>query len=65
MESLVNQPKTKRGQATLDRLTDAAEQLFFKNGYYGTSINEITSLANVAPGTYNVSDIVAAANELL
>lgn len=54
MESLVNQPKTKRGQATLDRLTDAAEQLFFKNGYYGTSINEITSLANVAPGTFYI-----------
>lgn len=54
LESLVNQPKTKRGQATLDRLCEASEQLFFKNGYYGTSINEITRLANVAPGTFYI-----------
>lgn len=54
MQSLVNQPKTKRGQATLDRLTNAAEQLFYKKGYHGTSINDITGLANVAPGTFYI-----------
>ncbi len=54
VETLVNQPKTQRGQATLDRICASAEQLFYKNGYYGTSINEITSLANVAPGTFYI-----------
>ena len=54
MNTLVNQPKTKRGQATLDRICDAAEQLFFKKGYHGTSINDITYKAKVAPGTFYI-----------
>lgn len=54
MNTLVNQPKTKRGQATLDRLCAAAEQLFFKKGYHGTSINDITYKAKVAPGTFYI-----------
>jgi AcrR family transcriptional regulator len=54
MNRFVNQPKTKRGQATLDRLCDAAEQLFYKQGYYATSINDITSKAKVAPGTFYI-----------
>ena len=54
MNTLVNQPKTKRGQATLDRICAAAEQLFFKKGYHGTSINDITYKAKVAPGTFYI-----------
>jgi len=54
MNRFVNQPKTKRGQATLDRLCDAAEELFYKQGYYATSINDITSKAKVAPGTFYI-----------
>ena len=51
---LVNQPKTQRGQATLDRICDAAEQLFSKKGYHTTSINDITYKAKVAPGTFYI-----------
>lgn len=54
MNRFVNQPKTKRGQATLDRLCTAAEELFYKQGYYATSINDITSKAKVAPGTFYI-----------
>ncbi len=54
MNTLVNQPKTKRGQATLDRLCNASEQLFYKKGYHGTSIHDITGLAGVAPGTFYI-----------
>ena len=54
MNTLVNQPKTKRGQATLDRICVAAEQLFFKKGYHGTSINDITYKSKVAPGTFYI-----------
>lgn len=54
MNTLVNLPKTKRGQATLDRLCSAAEQLFFKKGYHATSINDITYKAKVAPGTFYI-----------
>jgi len=51
---LVNQPKTQRGQATLDRICDAAEQLISKKGYHETSINDITHKAKVAPGTFYI-----------
>ena len=54
MQNLVNQPKTKRGEATLNRLLNAAEKLFYKKGYHGTSIHDITSAANVAPGTFYI-----------
>jgi AcrR family transcriptional regulator len=54
MNKFVNQPKTKRGQATLDRLCSAAEDLFYSQGYYATSINDITSKAQVAPGTFYI-----------
>jgi len=54
MQTFVNQPKTKRGQATLDRLTNSAEQLFLQKGFHATSINDITSLASVAPGTFYI-----------
>lgn len=52
--TLVNQPKTQRGQATLDRICAAAEQLLYKKGYHGTSINDITYKAKVAPGTFYI-----------
>ena len=54
MNTLVNLPKTKRGQATLDRICSSAEQLFFKKGYHATSINDITYKAKVAPGTFYI-----------
>ncbi len=54
MNKFVNQPKTKRGQATLDRLCSAAEDLFYSQGYYATSINDITSKAQVAPGPFYI-----------
>lgn len=52
--SLVNQPKTNRGQETLNRICSAAEEIFFQKGYYQTGINDITSLANVSAGTFYI-----------
>jgi len=54
LSNLVNQPKTQRGQATLDRLLAAAEEVLYKKGYHGTSINDITYKAKVAPGTFYI-----------
>lgn len=51
---LVNQPKTKRGQKTLSRICVAAEELFYKSGYHGTSISDITNRAGVGAGTFYI-----------
>ena len=51
---LVNQPKTNRGQETLNRICSAAEEIFFQKGYYQTGINDITNLANVSAGTFYI-----------
>jgi len=51
---LANEPKTKRGYETLKKICDSAEKLFSEKGYYNTSINDITSEANIAPGTFYI-----------
>ncbi|WP_026895986.1 TetR/AcrR family transcriptional regulator [Clostridiisalibacter paucivorans] len=50
----VNFPKTNRGQETLDKILKAAEELFSSNGYYNTSITDITQNASIAPGTFYI-----------
>jgi AcrR family transcriptional regulator len=52
--SEVNLPKTKRGKETLDKILKAAEVLFSSQGYYNTSITDITRKANVALGTFYI-----------
>jgi len=47
----VKHPKTQRGEQTLKKICEAAEELFAKNGYYATEIHEITQNAGVATGT--------------
>ena len=47
----VNEPKTKRGIATRNKIMKSAERLFGEKGYYDTSINDIAMKAKVAPGT--------------
>lgn len=51
-EELVNMPRTKRGRATLNNILSAAAQVIYEKGYHAASINEITSLAGVASGTF-------------
>lgn len=52
--SLVNQPKTQRGQETLDNLCAAAERVFFKKGYHASTIKDITEEANIGLGTFYI-----------
>ncbi len=48
----VSLPKTRRGQATFDKLLKAAEEIIGENGYHATSIYAITEKAGVAMGTF-------------
>lgn len=54
MEKIVNIPKTKRGQATLEKICLSAETLFYQKGYHDTSIVDITNLAGIALGTFYI-----------
>lgn len=51
---LANQPKTSRGQETLDKICQAAEQAFYENGYYRTMISDIARLAGIGTGTFYI-----------
>lgn len=53
-ENLVNKPKTARGEITLAKLIESAEKNFLENGYYNTTINNITHDAGVGLGTFYV-----------
>ena len=54
MELLVNTPKTKRGEATLEKICLAAEELFYIKGYHNTSIVDITNNAEIGLGTFYI-----------
>lgn len=54
VEDIVNMPKTQRGQATLEKICQAAETLFYQKGYHNTSIVDITNLSGIALGTFYI-----------
>ncbi len=45
-------PRTARGEATRQKLLDAAEALFGRAGYHATSVTGITTQAGVGQGTF-------------
>ncbi len=51
-DSGVTLPKTKRGEATFNRLLQAAEEVFGEKNYYEASIVDITNRAGVGQGTF-------------
>lgn len=48
----VFRPKTRRGQATFNKILKAAEEIIGERGYHDTSISAITDRAGVAMGTF-------------
>ncbi|MEJ2679024.1 MAG: TetR/AcrR family transcriptional regulator [Gemmatimonadota bacterium] len=48
----MRKPRTARGEATRQRLMDAAEELFGRSGFHATSVTDITRQAGVAQGTF-------------
>lgn len=54
MDDIVNMPKTKRGEATLEKICLSAENSFYTKGYHNTSIVDITNDSNIALGTFYI-----------
>lgn len=54
IDDIVNLPKTKRGEATLERICLAAENSFYTKGYHNTSIVDITNDSDIALGTFYI-----------
>ena len=50
----INIPKTKLGLTKMEKLLSSAEELFAKNGFYGTSISDICKRAGTAVGTFYI-----------
>lgn len=54
IEEYIIKPKTKRGEATLERIISAASKVFYEKGFYGGSISDITREAGVGNGTFYI-----------
>lgn len=54
MSEYIIKPKTKRGEATLEKLIDAAAAVFYEKGFNGGSISDITQRAGVGNGTFYI-----------
>jgi AcrR family transcriptional regulator len=50
----VKKPKTKRGEESLLKISQAAEKLFIEKGYYNTEIHDITKSAGLSVGTFYI-----------
>lgn len=50
----VNRPKTKVGLTKMNKLIEAAEELFTTKGFYQTSISDICKSAKTAVGTFYI-----------
>lgn len=54
MSDYMIKPKTNRGEATLEKLIDAAAAVFYEKGFNGGSIADITRRAGVGNGTFYI-----------
>ncbi len=48
----IKQPTTRNAKNTFLQIEKAAIKMFYENGYHGTTVNNITSQAGVAAGTF-------------
>jgi len=51
---MIHEPKTRRGVETQEKILRAAEDCFARKGYFQTVISDITSGADIAPGTFYI-----------
>lgn len=50
----INQPKTERGEKTLQNIISAAESVFRDKGYNGATVKDIAAEAGVSVGTFYI-----------
>lgn len=50
----MNEPRTKRGRATRERLLSAAREVFEEQGFLETKVSDICAKANTAHGTFYI-----------
>lgn len=54
MSDYIIKPKTKRGEATQEKIIDAARSVFYEKGFHGGTILDITQRAGVGNGTFYI-----------
>ncbi|QMS84190.1 TetR/AcrR family transcriptional regulator [Candidatus Xianfuyuplasma coldseepsis] len=52
MEPEIKIPRTRNGKATFQLIIDTTIDLFYKQGYFNTTITDITQKAGIAAGTF-------------
>ncbi len=52
MKTLIKEPLTRNAKNTFNMIIESAIDLFYKNGYHGTTVNNITQDAGIAAGTF-------------
>lgn len=52
MEQQIKIPRTRNGKATFKLIVDTTIDLFYKQGYFNTTITDITQQAGIAAGTF-------------
>lgn len=54
MSDYIIKPRTKRGEATLEKIIDAARAVFYEKGFHDGSVGDITRRAGVGNGTFYI-----------
>lgn len=52
MKQLIKIPQTRSGKATFQLIVDTTNKLFYSQGYFNTTISDITKEAGIAAGTF-------------
>ena len=52
MVSEIKIPRTRNGRATFQLIIDTTIELFYMQGYFNTTIADITNKAGIAAGTF-------------
>ncbi len=52
METLIKEPRTRNAKNTFNSIIESAIDLFYRRGYHGTTVKDITKEAGVAAGTF-------------